>query len=63
MKKMCTYLNRNIIEYEVHEHETHNLNKLEEITRKLWSEGFRPTTHSSPDNVGSGFDTSDSSQS
>jgi len=31
MKKMCNYLNRNIIEYEVHEHETHNLNKLEEI--------------------------------
>ena len=39
-----------------------NRNKLEAITRKLWSEGFRPTSHSSPDNVGSGFDTSDSSQ-
>ena len=39
-----------------------NREKLEEITRKLWSEGFRPTSHSSPDNVGSGFDTSDSSQ-
>ena len=37
--------------------------KLEAITRKLWSEGFRPISHSSPDNVGSGFDTSDSSQS
>tara|TARA_Y100001968_G_scaffold21673_1_gene17118 strand:- start:2095 stop:2406 length:312 start_codon:yes stop_codon:yes gene_type:complete len=37
--------------------------QLEEITRKLWSEGFRPKSHSSPDNVGSGFDTSDSSQS
>ena len=39
-----------------------NRDKLEAITRKLWSEGFRPTSHSSPDNVGSGFDTSDSSQ-
>ena len=38
-----------------------NRDKLEEITRKLWSQGFRPTSHSSPDNVGSGFDTSDSS--
>ena len=38
-----------------------NRDKLEEITRKIWSEGFRPTSHSSPDNVGSGFDTSDSS--
>ena len=37
--------------------------KLEEITRKIWSEGFRPTSSPSPDNVGSGFDTSDSSQS
>ena len=37
-------------------------NELEEITRKIWSEGFRPSSHSSPDNVGSGFDTSDSSQ-
>tara|TARA_B100000214_G_scaffold358781_1_gene319587 strand:- start:220 stop:531 length:312 start_codon:yes stop_codon:yes gene_type:complete len=36
--------------------------KLEEITRKIWSDGFRPTSHSSSDNVGSGFDTSDSSQ-
>jgi len=36
--------------------------KLEEITRKIWSEGFRPTSSTSPDNVGSGFDTSDSSQ-
>ena len=35
---------------------------LEATTRKLWSEGFRPISHSSPDNVGSGFDTSDSSQ-
>ena len=39
-----------------------NRDKLEEITRKIWSEGFRPTSHSSSDNVGSGFDTSDSSQ-
>ena len=39
-----------------------NRNKLEEITRKIWSEGFRPTSYSSQDNVGSGFDTSDSSQ-
>ncbi|MBC8296353.1 MAG: aminotransferase class V-fold PLP-dependent enzyme, partial [Pelagibacterales bacterium] len=30
MKKMCTYLNRKIIEYEVAEHETHDINKLEE---------------------------------
>ena len=36
--------------------------KLEEITRKIWSEGFRPTSSSNPENVGSGFDTSDSSQ-
>ncbi len=40
-----------------------NREKLEEITRKLWSEGFRPTSTSSSDNVGSGFDTSDSSNS
>ena len=39
-----------------------NRHQLEEITRKTWSEGFRPTSSSSPDNVGSGFDTSDSSQ-
>ena len=38
-----------------------NREELESITRKLWSEGFRPTSQSSPDNVGSGFDTSDSS--
>ena len=31
MKKMCSYLNRNVIEYEVAEHEPHNMNKLEEI--------------------------------
>ena len=37
-----------------------NREKLEEITRKIWSEGFRPTSSSSADNVGSGFDTSDS---
>ena len=36
--------------------------KLEEITRKIWSEGFRHSSSTSPDNVGSGFDTSDSSQ-
>ena len=39
-----------------------NKEKLEAITRKIWSEGFRPTSHSSTDNIGSGFDTSDSSQ-
>ena len=37
--------------------------KLEEITRKIWSDGFRPSSSSSEDNVGSGFDTSDSSPS
>ena len=36
--------------------------ELEEKTRKIWSEGFRPSSNSSPDNVGSGFDTSDSTQ-
>ena len=40
-----------------------NKEKLEEITRKIWSDGFRPTSTSSSDNVGSGFDTSDTSQS
>ena len=39
-----------------------NRDKLEVLTRKIWSEGFRPSSQSSPDNVGSGFDTSDSSQ-
>ena len=39
-----------------------NRDRLEEITKKIWSEGFRPTSSSSTDNVGSGFDTSDSSQ-
>jgi len=39
-----------------------NRSKLEEITRKIWSDGFRPSSSPSPDNVGSGFDTSDSSQ-
>ena len=39
-----------------------NRDKLEAITRKLWSEVFRPASHSSSDNVGSGFDTSDSTQ-
>ena len=39
-----------------------NRDKLEEKTKKLWSEGFRPSSSCSPDNVGSGFDTSDSSQ-
>ena len=37
-----------------------NREKLEEITRKIWSEGFRPSSSSSSDNVGSGFDMSDS---
>ena len=40
-----------------------NREKLEQITRKIWSEGFRPASSPSPDNVGSGFDTSDSTQS
>ena len=42
-----------------------NINRcqLEQKTRKIWSEGFRPTSSSSPENIGSGFDTSDSSQS
>ena len=40
-----------------------NREGLEEITKKIWSEGFRPTSYPSPDNVGSGFDTSDSTQS
>ena len=39
-----------------------NRNKLEEITRKIWSKGFHPTSSSSTEDVGSGFDTSDSSQ-
>tara|TARA_Y100001968_G_scaffold128287_1_gene117138 strand:+ start:23 stop:334 length:312 start_codon:yes stop_codon:yes gene_type:complete len=39
-----------------------NRDELEEKTRKIWSEGFRPKSSPSPDNVGSGFDTSDSSQ-
>ncbi len=39
-----------------------NREKLEEITRTIWSEGFRPNSSSGTDNVGSGFDTSDSSQ-
>ena len=39
-----------------------NREKLEEITRKIWLDGFRPSSSKSPDNVGSGFDTSDSSQ-
>ena len=39
-----------------------NRDELEEITRKLWSEGFRPTSSSSTEDVGSGFDTSDSTQ-
>ena len=39
-----------------------NREKLEEITKKIWSEGFRPSSSQGTDNVGSGFDTSDSSQ-
>ena len=39
-----------------------NRNKLDAITRKIWSEGFRPSSSSSTEDVGSGFDTSDSSQ-
>tara|TARA_B100000965_G_C18966150_1_gene487687 strand:- start:185 stop:496 length:312 start_codon:yes stop_codon:yes gene_type:complete len=40
-----------------------NRQSLEEKTRKIWSDGFRPTSSPSPENVGSGFDTSDSTQS
>ena len=41
-----------------------NINQdiLEEKTRKIWTDGFRPSSSSSPDNVGYGFDTSDSYQ-
>ena len=39
-----------------------NRNKLDTLTRKIWSEGFRPTSSSSTEDVGSGFDTSDSSE-
>ena len=39
-----------------------NRERLNEITRKIWSEGFRPSSSCGSDNVGSGFDTSDSSQ-
>ena len=31
MKKMCSYLNRDCIDYAVPEHETHNINKIEKI--------------------------------
>jgi len=31
MKKMCSYLNRNCINYEVAEHETHDINEIEKI--------------------------------
>ena len=31
MKKMCTYLGRDFIEYEVAEHEVHDINKIEEL--------------------------------
>ena len=37
--------------------------ELEKITRKIWAEGFRPTSSQTTDNLGSGFDTSDSTQS
>ena len=40
-----------------------NRDELGKITRKIWSEGFRPTSSQTTDNVGSGFDTSDSTQS
>ena len=36
--------------------------ELKTLTRKIWSEGYRPSSSSVADNVGSGFDTSDSSQ-
>ena len=35
MKKMCAYLNRNTIEYEVAEHEPHDMKKIEEIIDPL----------------------------
>ena len=31
MKKMCTYLGRDFIEYEIAEHEVHDINKIEEL--------------------------------
>ena len=31
MKKMCSYLNRNCIDYEVAEHEPHNIDEIEKI--------------------------------
>ena len=40
-----------------------NRDELEALTRKIWSDGFRPLSPSGSDNIGSGFDTSDSSQS
>ena len=40
-----------------------NREKLEEMTRKIWSEGFNSSNSQSSENVGSGFDTSDSTQS
>ena len=42
-----------------------NLNReeLEIKTRNIWSSGFRPSNSNVNDNVGSGFDTSDSSSS
>ena len=40
MKKMCTYLNRNTIEYEVAEHEPHDMKKIEEII-----DGNKQLTH------------------
>ena len=35
--------------------------ELENITKRIWSDGFRPKSSSNTENVGSGFDTSDSS--
>ena len=35
--------------------------ELENITKRIWSDGFRPKSSSPNENVGSGFDTSDSS--
>ena len=31
MKKMCTYLGRDFIEYEVAEHEVHDIDKIEKL--------------------------------
>ncbi len=39
-----------------------NREELEKITRSIWSEGFRPSSAQATDNLGSGFDTSDTTE-